>query len=72
MLWFCKSGYRRYDLAVTAILLRCRMLAPGDFRIASDGTWDDWDTPIADCMPSTRRLTADLFGPLPDRPFGRI
>lgn len=40
---FCKTNHRPYDRAVTAVLLRCHLLAPGAFTITSDGDWDqDW------------------------------
>ncbi|GAA1577218.1 hypothetical protein GCM10009827_118820 [Dactylosporangium maewongense] len=40
---FCKTDRRPYDLAVTAVLLRCHQLLPGSFLIGSDGSWDrDW------------------------------
>jgi hypothetical protein len=43
-LWdFCKTGRRPYDIAVTAVLLRCHLLLPDGFRINSDGRWNsDW------------------------------
>ena len=41
---FCKTESRPYDVAVTAVLLRCHQLLPGSFLIGSDGSWDgDWD-----------------------------
>ena len=64
--WFCKTERRPYDLAVTAILLRCKLLAPHEFRIASDGTWQEWATPIGRGLPSTRQFITDLFGPVRD------
>jgi hypothetical protein len=40
---FCKTARKPYDIAVTAILLRARHLAPDSFVIASDGDWErDW------------------------------
>jgi hypothetical protein len=68
---FCKTGHRPYDLAVTAVLLRCRLLLPDVFLLASDGRWDGaWahsplaDSPGADGT-SPRRLVSDLFGDVP-------
>ena len=63
---FCKTERRPYDLAVTAILLRCRLLAPDEFRLASDGTWHEWAITTSRGLPSSRQLLADLFGPVPD------
>lgn len=40
---FCKTAQKNYDLAVTAVLLRCAQLCPDAFVIDSDGTWaSDW------------------------------
>lgn len=39
----CDTEAKPYDLAVTAILLRCAQLCPPSFVITSDGSWDtDW------------------------------
>jgi hypothetical protein len=72
---FCKTGRRPYDLAVAAVLLRCRLLLPGVFRIGSDGGWErewltgDIDGPVEGI--GARRLLADLFGEVPAaNPFG--
>ncbi len=65
MRWqFCKTGNMPYDLAVTALLLRCHLLLDDDFPIDSDGEWDgDWDRDRMDSHPTNpRRLVADLFG----------
>jgi hypothetical protein len=52
---FCKTDGLPYDLAVTATLLRCHLLLPGAFLIASDGDWaEDWKP--------ARRLVKRLFG----------
>lgn len=53
---FCKTEHRPYDLAVTAILLRARQLAPWHFAIGSDGYWDSHWKPARD-------LIAALFEP---------
>jgi hypothetical protein len=73
---FCKTGRRPYDLAVTAVLLRCRLLLPDVFLIGSDGDWDgEWLAGVAgDGGPlagfGARRVVADLFGEVPpDNPF---
>ena len=75
---FCKTGRRPYDLAVAAVLLRCRLLLPGVFLIGSDGDWErEWLTgAIPDLAGRTaglgaRRLLAGLFDDVPqDNPFG--
>lgn len=57
---FCKTAWKPYDLAVAAILLRCRQLAPHAFAISSDGRWEDeWQYGA----PSPRSLIASLFPP---------
>ncbi|AVT40223.1 hypothetical protein [Plantactinospora sp. BB1] len=63
---FCKTGRHPYDLAVSAILLRCHRLLPDGFAIHSDGGWDaEWRDgrrgphPV---LPSARDLVAELFG----------
>lgn len=74
---FCKTGRRPYDLAVAAVLLRCRLLLPDVFPIASDGDWDgEWAHGVLPGVPGAghavapRQLVADLFGPVPQRsPF---
>jgi hypothetical protein len=64
---FCKTDEQPYDLAVTAVLLRCRLLLPGVFLIASDGEWAQGVQPG---LPSARSLVGDLFGDVPaDSPF---
>lgn len=37
---FRKTGHRPYGLAVTATLLRCRLLLPDEFGSSSDGSFD--------------------------------
>lgn len=62
---FCKTECYPYDLAVTAILLRCHQIAPEAFQLDSDGEWDeDWgkDAPCPPVRQSTRELVATLFG----------
>lgn len=72
---FCKTGRHPYDLAVTAILLRCHRLLPDGFAIHSDGAWDtEWRRgnrmPTRD--PSARGIVAELFGDdASDSPFDR-
>jgi hypothetical protein len=76
---FCKTGRRPYDLAVAAVLLRCRLLLPGVFRIGSDGDWErEWltgvapDTAGAGAGIGARGLLTDLFGEVPhDNPLHR-
>jgi hypothetical protein len=74
---FCKTGRRPYDVAVTAVLLRCHLLLPDVFLIGSDGHWDhEW---LTSAIPDSdgpgrgigaRRLLADLFDAIPpDNPF---
>jgi hypothetical protein len=68
---FCKTNAKPYDLAVTAILLRCRLLLPDTVALRSDG---DWDTHWRDGRAvyggvtawGARNLVAALFGPVPD------
>ncbi|MFD0972600.1 hypothetical protein [Plantactinospora endophytica] len=80
---FCKTGRHPYDLAVTAILLRCHRLLPDGFAIHSDGGWDtEWRhgrqrraplLPSASLLPSPRDLVAELFGDeATDSPLDRI
>ncbi|ODM18595.1 hypothetical protein SI65_05212 [Aspergillus cristatus] len=38
--WFVKTNRRPYDKVVACVLLRAYMLAPGQFRLRSDGFWD--------------------------------
>lgn len=64
---FCTTGRKPYDLAVSAILLRCALLLPQSFAIASDeGAWDrEWAhgaTPGTTAPPvGARTVIADLF-----------
>jgi hypothetical protein len=63
----CDTGRHPYDLAVTAILLRCHLLLRDDFAIRSDGGWDtDWADGIHPDLPGPRTLLTDLFGAIPD------
>ncbi|KAJ5123140.1 hypothetical protein N7448_009237 [Penicillium atrosanguineum] len=39
---FCKTARREYDVVVTCILLRAKMLAPNSFKLSSDGSWSEW------------------------------
>lgn len=58
-----KTQRKPYDLAVTAILLRARLLMPQAFGLSSDGAWaGEWGT--------ARDLVAELFGASPvESPF---
>lgn len=73
---FCKTERLPYDVAVTAILLRCHLIAPDAFAFDSDGGWtDDWAQEA--CWPATglntRDLVAELFGDRPTAsPFTKI
>jgi hypothetical protein len=65
---FCKTERYPYDLAVTAILLRCRSIAPDAFFVSSDGDWDDDWSQDATHPPtglSTRGVVTELFGDYP-------
>lgn len=71
-----KTGRLPYDLAVTAILLRCKMLLPDAFALHSDGGWDkEWLYGATGPMPGglgPRAVVAELFGDAPaDSPFER-
>lgn len=71
-----KTGRRPYDLAVTAVLLRCQMLLPAAFAIHSDGAWDEeWLYGATGPMPGglgARTVVAELFGDAPTAsPFDR-
>jgi len=66
----CRTGRKPYDLAVTAILLRCVQLVPEVFLIDSDGGWDtDWligpRGTSGRAVPSARELLGQLFDPAP-------
>jgi hypothetical protein len=51
---YCKTARHAYDVAVTAVLLRCHLLLPTEVRINSDGRFDsDW-------LPA-RHLVRQLF-----------
>ncbi|KUL25832.1 hypothetical protein [Actinoplanes awajinensis] len=69
---FCKTHRRPYDLAVTATLLRCRLLAPHALTLSSDGAWNrQWKygrklPGSRRRAPSPRALLSTLFGPIPD------
>ena len=62
----CTTSRKPYDLAVAAILLRCTLLLPQAFAVASDGTWDaewaDGATPGTTAPRlGARTVIADLF-----------
>ena len=64
------TNRRPYDLAVTAVLLRCALLVPEAFAVASDASWDQWGNgspswPAAAIRHSPRRIVADLFDARP-------
>jgi len=71
----CKTGRKPYDLAVAAVLLRCRLRLPGVFLLRSDGAWEqEWARGVIPGVPAipgaasgvgARRLVADLFGDMP-------
>lgn len=44
---FCKTAYKRYDIAVTACLSAINVLAPGALDIDSDGEPNDWQAGVA-------------------------
>jgi hypothetical protein len=61
---FCKTGRKPYDVVVGAVLLRIRHYNR-NFRIESDGDWDDeyeW-VPV-------RALYREVFGEEPTKPEG--
>lgn len=70
---FCKTERFPYDLAVTAVLLRCTSLAPNTFLLHSDGEWtEEWlrDATYPPTGLSSRGLVTDLFGECPtESPF---
>lgn len=42
---FVKTAQKPYDLVVACVLLRAFMLAPGQFKLSSDGFWtykEEW------------------------------
>ena len=67
----CTTNRKPYELAVTAVLLRCALLVPAAFAVGSDGRWDgEWRTgarqwPAAATGHSPRSIVADLFGTNP-------
>ncbi len=69
---FCKTNRLPYDLAVTAVLLRCHLLVPHALTISSDGSWNSqWKASrklpgTRRRVPSARALTSTLFGRIPD------
>jgi hypothetical protein len=71
----CATGGKPYDLAVTAVLLRCHQLVPDVFVLDSDGGWDtDWLTgrrpATGRTVASPRELVGMLFEPCAnDSPF---
>ncbi|GAQ46927.1 uncharacterized protein AtWU_09285 [Aspergillus tubingensis] len=56
---FVKTEGKPYDAAVGCILLRARVLAPKQFRLRSDGSWDEMEWKLA------RNLYESLW---PDQP----
>jgi hypothetical protein len=66
----CKTNRKPYDVAVTAVLLRCALLLPDVFLIRSDGAWDgEWAHSAArgsgPALPSARDIVGAVFGPVP-------
>ncbi|MCY1144018.1 hypothetical protein OWR29_38995 [Actinoplanes sp. Pm04-4] len=69
----CTTGRKPYDAAVAAVLLRCALLMPGAFAVASTGRWDQqWargamlerlDEPGYQL--AARTVIAELFGDHP-------
>lgn len=72
---FCDTDRAPYDVAVTAVLLRCQILAPTAFTIAGAGAWDRewrhgamiWSTdlipPVTPPLAiAARTVVAELFG----------
>jgi len=62
----CATGRRPYDLGVAAVLLRCVLLVPEAFAVASDGRWEaEWahgaHQPLSGPRTGARQLLADLF-----------
>lgn len=60
---FCKTGYRPYDLAVTAFLLVAKFHLGDLLQVRSDGDVSEW-TPAADLVERVLRLPVDLMGVL--------
>jgi hypothetical protein len=64
----CATGLLPYDLAVTAVLLRCHTLLGNEFIMRSSGRWhDEWLLGVRPGQPGARQILAALFGPLPNR-----
>jgi hypothetical protein len=62
----CDTGREPYDLAVSAVLLRCKLLLGDTFLIGSDGGWDlEWLCGVRVGQPSPRHLITELFEALP-------
>jgi hypothetical protein len=66
----CTTNRKPYALAVTGVLLRCALLVPEAFAVASDESWDQWahgrpSWPTGALRHSPRRVVADLFGDEP-------
>ncbi len=69
---FCKTNRKPYDLAVAAVLLRCVMLVPEAFAIASNGRLErEWThgamafDPAQPAELGARAVVAELFGTAP-------
>jgi hypothetical protein len=76
----CTTAPQGCDVAVTAILLRCHLLLPAEFRINSNGRFDsDW-LPARHLVRQLFRITSATIPftstaagiPLPDSPQGVI
>ncbi|MEU8001547.1 hypothetical protein AB0B66_10340 [Catellatospora sp. NPDC049111] len=62
----CHTRREHYDLAVTAVLLRARLLLGEDFAVLSDGRWEvEWNEGPRRGLPGARQLVGDLFGGVP-------
>ncbi|MDI1460989.1 hypothetical protein QEZ54_08440 [Catellatospora sp. KI3] len=62
----CHTRRERYDLAVTAVLLRAWQLLGDDFAVRSSGRWDvEWNEGPRLGLPGARQLITDLFGEVP-------
>ncbi|MEV0453782.1 hypothetical protein [Catellatospora methionotrophica] len=64
----CHTRRERYDLAVTAVLLRAQVLLGDDFAVRSSGRWDvEWNEGPRRGLPGARQLVTELFGGVPSR-----
>jgi hypothetical protein len=62
----CRTDQLPYDVAVTAVLLRFKLLLPHTFTVLSDGHWNrEWACGTRAQQLSARTLVGDLFGDHP-------